>query len=142
MPLVGETVKDGHARVGRKLFDRLLREAAVFDRVIHLAENACGILHAFLVTELRRLRIEERRVRTLVVSGDFKRSARARRGLFENERDVFAAEHLLFRAHALSFLEIDREVDEIVDFGGRMVNEREKTAVFEIERHDWRIPFR
>lgn len=135
MPLIGEAVVDGNARIVAELFDHLLREAAVFDRVVHLAEHAGGVLDAFLVADLRGRGIKEGRAGALVVSSNLKGAARAGGGLFEDERNVLADKSARFRPHALGLLEVDGEINEIVDLSRRVVNETEKAAAAKIHRH-------
>ena len=43
VPLIGETVPDGHAGVVRQLLDGVLSEAAELDAVIHAAEDPRGV---------------------------------------------------------------------------------------------------
>lgn len=136
VPLVGEAVENGNARVGGEFLHRLLRGSAVFDRVEHPSEYARGIPDALFETEMRRLRIEERRMRALVVRRHFEGRSRARGRFFENEGDVFPLQALSFLAQALGFLEFDRKADEMVDLLGRMVHERKKTAVLEADGHE------
>ena len=87
------------------------------------------------MTDLRRARFEIRRVGALVIGGDFEGGTRAGGGLFEDEGDVLAEEALRFVAETLRLLQIGGKLDEVVDFGGRVVNETQKAAVLEIDGH-------
>jgi len=51
--LVGQAVVDRHASVLRQLLDDLLPEPAVLDDVVQPPEHPSGVLHAFLVADLR-----------------------------------------------------------------------------------------
>ena len=136
MPFIGQAVEDRDAGILRQLLDRRLGKASVFNCVIHLTEHARRVLHAFLMTKLRRLRVKKGCVGPLIIGSHFKSGPRAGRRLFKNQRNVFAAKHLLLVAHALGLLEIDGKINEIIDFSGRVMDEREQAAIFEIEGHD------
>ena len=113
VPLVGEPVVDRDAGPARELLGRVLREAAVLDRVVHAAEHARGVLHGLLVAHVRAGRADEGDVGALVVGGDLERAARPGRVLLEDQRDLLADELLLLAPLLLGRLQLRREVDQV-----------------------------
>ena len=77
--LVGQTVEHRHAGVFRQFFDHVLPEAAIFDAVVHSAQDAGGVFDAFLMPDLAGGRLQISYPRPLVARGDFKRAAGAGR---------------------------------------------------------------
>ena len=132
---VGEAVIDRHAGMGGQLLGDRLTEASIFDAVIEAAEHARGVLHRFLVADLRAGRAEIGDVRALVVSGDLEAGARAGRGFFEDQRDVLSFEPLLLVAALFRRLEIGGEAQKKADFVGRDVEQGKKASAVKIERH-------
>ena len=123
MPFVRQSIKHRDTGVCGKLFHRPLREAAVLERVIHFTEHPGRVLHAFLVSELRRRGVKERRVCALVRRRDLKGASGPGRGLLKNQRDIFPDETRHFVPAPLRALQIFREIEKIGDFFRRMVAE-------------------
>ena len=133
MPLVGEPVVDRDAGPLRELLGRLLREAAVLDRVVHAAEHARGVLHRLLVAHVRAAGADERDVGALVVGGDLERAARPRRVLLEDQRDLLADELLLLAPFALGRLQLGRQVDQVGDLLGRVVGQLHQVPAAQVD---------
>ena len=136
MPFIGQAVVDRNAGVGSQLFNRFLLEAAELNGIKDLPEHTSRVLDAFLVTDLRRMGFKESGAGALVMRPYFKSTACAGGGLFKNKGDVFAFESLHFIAHALGLFKVNGEIDEIVDFSRRVVNEGKKAAAAKIHRHE------
>ncbi|MNT63079.1 hypothetical protein D3C72_2008600 [compost metagenome] len=90
MEFIGQPVPHRHARVFAQLFDDGLAIAAILDAVIHAAQHAGGVFHRLFVANLRSAWAEVGDLRTLVKGAHFKGAARAGRGFFEDQGDVFA----------------------------------------------------
>ena len=135
MVFVGQPVVDRHAGVLRELLDAALRGAAIFDCVIHAAQHARGVLERFLVPDLRTRRIKIGDVGALIVAGDLEGAPGARRGLLEDEADLFAGQVLLLGARVLGALEIARKVQQVAKLALRVVLDCEQRAVAKIETH-------
>src|SRR4029450_1905564 len=71
----------------------------------------------------------------LVVRGNLERAAGARRGLFEDQRDVLADELRLFVVAVLGSFQIPRECHEKADLRWRKVNQVGEIAIAEVYRH-------
>src|SRR5664279_5999141 len=106
MPGVGESVPYRDPGVVRELLDRLLREAAVLDGVIHPAQYPGGVGDGLLAADVRALRAEVGDVRALVERGHFEGAAGAGGGLLEDERDVLAGQPRDLTAVGLRAFEI------------------------------------
>ena len=52
MELIGQSVPHRHAGILCKFFNQFLAETAVFDAVVHPAEDACSIGNTFLFAHL------------------------------------------------------------------------------------------
>ena len=133
--LVGQAVPRGNAGVLAELLDRVLREAAVLDAVVHPAEHAGGVPHRFLVADLRAAGPEIRDVGALVVGCHLERRASPGGRLLEDHRDVLALESLLFIARVLRGLEIGGELQEEPDLLGGDVEQRRETSISQVETH-------
>ena len=110
--LVGQTVVDRDAGILRQDLDQVLREAAVLDRVVHPPEHPGGVLHRFLVADLRSLGSEVGHVRALIVGRHLERAAGAGRGLLEDQDDLFLLELLFLGPVALRGLQLGGEIEE------------------------------
>ena len=110
--LVGQAVVDRHAGVLGQDLDELLREAAVLDRVVHAPEHPGGVLHRFLVADLRSLGTEVGHVRALVVGRHLERAARAGRGLLEDQDDLLLLQPLLLGPAALRGFQLGGEIQQ------------------------------
>ena len=133
VPFVGQAVEHGHACIFRQLFNDGLFETAVFNRVIHAAQHAGGVFHAFFMTDLRRSRVNVSYLRTLVVSGYFKRATGTGRSFFKNQGNVFAFQGLLFCASVFSAFQIARQIQQEADFLFSVVNQAQQMTVVQIE---------
>ncbi|MCY1438852.1 hypothetical protein D9M71_550680 [compost metagenome] len=133
--LVGQAVEHRYAGELGQLLDDFLLEATVLDGVVHAPEHAGGVLHAFLVADLRGVRVDVGDVGALVIGGDFKRAAGAGRGFFEDQRDVVALEMLLFGAGVLGTLEVAGQVEQVAQFARGVVFQAQQIAVMDVERH-------
>ncbi|MOA18998.1 hypothetical protein D3C78_1393500 [compost metagenome] len=136
MVFVGQAVEHRHAGVLGQVFDDFLLEAAILDGVVHAPEHAGGVLHAFLVADLRGARIDVGDAGALIVGGHLEGAAGAGGGLFEDQRDVLAPEVLLLGAGVLGALEVARQVEEVTQLAGAVVHQAEQVAVVHVERHD------
>ena len=135
MELIGEPVEHRHPGIFRELLDDLLARAAVLDRVIHPSEYPRGVLHRFLVPDLRRIRVDVGHVGTLVVRRHLERAAGAGGGLLEDERDVLARQALPAEAGVLRALEISGEVEQVEQVAIGVMDQAEQTAVAVVECH-------
>ena len=112
-------------------------EAPVLDPVVHPAEDARGVLHRFLVADLRAIGPEVRDVGALVVGGDLERRARAGRGLLEDDRDVLALQARLLIPAVLRVLEVRGHVEEEADLGRGEIQQGQEVPVAQVEPHGW-----
>ena len=133
VPFVGQAVEYRHACIFRQLFNDGLFETAVFNRVIHAAQHAGGVFHAFFMTDLRRSGVNVSYLRALVVSGHFKRATSAGRSFFKNQGNVFAFQGLLFCASVFSAFQIARQIQQEADFLFGVVNQAQQMTVVQIE---------
>ena len=126
MPFVCQTVKDRNACVFVQFFHSFLFVAAEFDRVVHRSEYAGCILNAFLVTDLRALRIKESGVGALIIGSDFKSAAGTSGGLFEDQSDALSLQMLYFSTGLFCLFKIFSKTDEIIDFFSCVIDKAQK----------------
>jgi len=69
------------------------------------------------------------------VAGDLEGTARAGRGLFEDQAHLLALEVLLLGARVLGTLEVAREVEQVLEFLLGVVLNSQQRAVAKIEAH-------
>ena len=118
MIFIGQPVPDRHTGIGRQLFDDFLPESPVFDAVIHSAQNTGGVLHGFLMADLRTGGAEIGHMGTLVVGGHLKGAARAGGGFLEDQGDVFSRQPgLLDPAYLAFFRSLDRSRRKAISSG-------------------------
>ena len=110
-------------------------EAAILDPVVEAAEHAGGVLHRFLVPDLRALRAEVGHVRALIVGGHLEGAARAGRALLEDQRDVLAHQVLCLGAVPLGRLQVFRQGQKVANLVRRKVHQVEEIAVAKFTRH-------
>ena len=115
MGFVRQAVIDRHAGMRGERLGLILREAAIFDAVIHTAENARRVFHRLLLADLCSGRAEIGDVRALVVGGDLEAGSGARRVLLEDQGDVLAPQSLFFVAAILGLLERGGEPQQKAD---------------------------
>jgi hypothetical protein len=133
---VGQTVEYRHAGEPGKLLDDLLPETAVFDGVVHATEHPCGVLHGFLVTDLRGAWVDVGDVGALVIGRYFEGAAGTGRAFLEDQRNVLALEVLLLGAGVLGTLEVAGQVQQVVQLLSSVVHQAEQAAVVQVKRHD------
>ena len=133
---IGQTVEHRHAGELGQVFDDFLLEAAVLNGVVHAPQYAGGVFHGFFVTDLRGVRVDISDIGALVIGRDFEGAAGAGRGLFEDQRDVFAFQVLSFSAAVLGALEVARQVEQEHQFTLGVVHQAEQVAVVHVESHD------
>ena len=88
--LVSQAVPDRNARILGQLLDDFLTEAAVFNAVIHPAQNLRGVRDGLLLSHLAAARVEIGHAHTKVPAGNFKRAARAGGRFFKQQHHVLA----------------------------------------------------
>jgi len=135
MVLVGQAIPHRHPSILGKLLGQLLGEAAVLDAVVEAAEHTGGILHRFLVSDLRALRAEVGHVRALIVGGHLEGAARAGRALLEYQRDLLAHQVLCLGAVPLGRLQVFRHGQKVANLVRRKVHQVEEIAVSKFTRH-------
>jgi hypothetical protein len=123
MCLVRQSVIDRHARKSGKLLGDLLAEPPIFDRIVHAAEHAGGVLHRFLVADMAATGAKNGDMRTLIVGRDLKAGAGPRRVLLEDQGDVPPRQTRLFGAGNLRCFELRRQLQQNADFSRREVIE-------------------
>ena len=132
MKLVGQAVPDRYAReLGEHLTGRL-GKTAVLDAVIKTPEHPGGVLHRFLVTNLRSRWPQVGGVGALIVGGDLEGATGPGRRLLEDQGDVFAPQPRLFRTRLLGCLELPRQVEKTPDLLAAEILERKKAPVLQI----------
>ncbi|MNN07476.1 hypothetical protein D3C81_1203020 [compost metagenome] len=134
---VGQAVEHRNTGELGQFFDDFLLEATVLDGVVHAPEHAGGVLHAFLVADLRGVRVDVGDIGALVIGGHFEGAAGAGRGFFEDQRDVVAFQVLLLGAGVLGALEVAGQVQQVAQLAGGVVFQAEQVAVVNVERHDF-----
>src|SRR5690625_1906462 len=112
-----------------------MAEAAVFDGVVDTPEYAGRVLHRLLLADLSSRGAQVGDVGPLVVGGDLEAGTGAGRILLEDQCDVLALELLLLVAAVLGLLEGGRELQEKADLAGREVEQLEKAAAVQMDRH-------
>ena len=137
MVIVGQSVPDRNAGLVGQHFDCVLCVAAEFDPVVEAAEHQCGIFDRFFLAHLRIA--QERHVRSLVVSGDFERAARPGRRLFEQQDDVFSLQQIVSDPLLLVGFKLVRQVKQVQDFFGRIVEQRQKAASSQVSHISSRL---
>ena len=135
MEFVGQTVPDRNTRVRGKLFDNFLAEAAVFDAVVHSAEDLRRVGNRFLLSHLAAAGVQIRHAHAQVTPGDFERAARAGRGFFKQQDNILALQIAVRRSGALEVLEVVRQLEQIPDFCWRVVDELQKVSSSDVDRH-------
>lgn len=137
VPVVGQTVEDGHARMCGQLLDIRLPAAAELDPVEHPAEDPDGVLHRLLVAHLRAGGVEVGGRRALVRGRHLEGAAGPGRGLLEDQGDVPAAEAGDLGAGTLGGFQLGRQVDQSAELLGAEVQLLEEVAAREVYRHEW-----
>ena len=135
MEFVCQTVPDRNTRVRGKLFDNFLAEAAVFNAVVHSAEDLRRVGNGFLLSHLAAAGVQIRHAHAQVTPGDFERAARAGRGFFKQQDHILALQIAVRRARALEVLERSGQVEQITDLCRRIVQQFQKISSTKIDRH-------
>ncbi|MCY1433153.1 hypothetical protein D9M71_491740 [compost metagenome] len=133
---VGQAVEHRYAGELGQFFDDFLLEATVLDGVVHAPEHAGGVLHAFLVADLRGVRVDVGDVGALVIGGHFEGAAGAGRGFFEDQGDVVAFEVLLLGAGVLGTFQVAGQVQQVAQLARGVVFQAQQVTVVDVERHD------
>jgi hypothetical protein len=115
MVLVGQPVEDRHTGVFGEVFDGLLRIAAELDRVVHAPEHPGRVLDRFFMANLRASRVEIGDMRALIMAGDLESTARARRGLLEDQNDFLALQVLLFGTGVFGPFQVAGEIEQVLE---------------------------
>ena len=123
MEFVRQSVPDGDARVFCQILDDLLPVAAVFDAVVHAAEDARGVGDGLLFADLRAGRVEIRDRHAQIMRRDLERAARPRAGLFENERGLLAFAQAMGDAGLFLRLELGGERQKVRDLLRRKIKQ-------------------
>src|SRR2546421_11964616 len=95
---IREPVPHGDTRVLRQFVSLLLGKAAILDAIVHAPEHARRVLHALLVADMRTTWANIGDIGPLVEGSYLKATARTRRGLLKNERDLLAFQTLTLNA--------------------------------------------
>ena len=132
MEFVRQAVPDGRARVFCQLLDDRLAVAAVLNAVVHPAEDAGGVGDRLLFADLRAGRVEIRDRHAQIVRGDLKRAARARAGLFENERGLLSLAQAMGDAGLFLCLEICGQRQKVRDLLRGEIKQLEKALSFDV----------
>ena len=132
MEFVRQAVPDGHARVFGQLLNDRLAVAAVLNAVVHPAEDAGGVIDRLLFADLRAGRVEIRDRHAQIVRGDLKRAARARAGLFENERGLLPFAQAMGDAGLFLCLEIGGQRQKGRDLLRSEIKQLEKALSFDV----------
>ena len=98
MLVVGQRIDRGDPRELGKIDNILLGEGADDRPMHHATENAGRVLDRFAATELDVVFREKHRESTELANADFKRNARPRRRLGENQRPGLTRQRLAFAA--------------------------------------------
>ncbi|MNO80738.1 hypothetical protein D3C76_719530 [compost metagenome] len=133
---IGQAVEHWYAGELGQFFDDFLLEATVFDGIVHAPQYPGGVLHAFLVADLRGVRVDVGDIGALVIGGHFEGAAGAGRGFFEDQGDVVAFEVLLLGAGVLGAFQVARQVEQVPQFARGVVFQAQQITVVNIERHD------
>ena len=107
--------------------------AAIFDAVVHAAEDARGVGDGLLFADLRAGRVEIRDRHAQIVRGDLKRAARARAGLFENERGLLPLAQAMGDAGLFLCLEICGQRQKVRDLLRGEIKQLEKALSFDFQ---------
>ena len=129
MELIGEAVPHGNAGEFGQFLHGGLREAAVLDAVVHPPQHAGRVLHRLLDADLAARGPQIGDVGALVVGRHLEGAARAGGRLFEDEGDVAALEVLHFPAGFFIGLELSGQIQQILNFCGRKVQQFEEASV-------------
>ena len=135
MVFVGQAVVDRHAGVARQLLDDLPLETTVFDGVVQPSEHPRGVLHAFLVADLRGVGVDVGDVGALIVGGHLEGAAGSRGGLLEDQRDVLALEMLALGTAVLGALEVAERSSRYCSSRSLWCIRLEQAAAVNVEGH-------
>src|SRR5579859_5080587 len=85
MMLISQPIPDGHSGIRSQGFYQFLRETAILNAIIHATQHACGILHRFLISNVRATGTKIGNVGALIKGGHLKSTTSTRRVLLENQ---------------------------------------------------------
>ena len=123
---VGQPVPNGNTRVRGQCLHHGLFKAAVLDAVVVATEHDRRILPALLLAHVAHRGGEIGDVSALILGGNLKRTAGAGGGLFKQQRNVLVFERLVLDAGTLFVLQICSELEQVGNFIGGEILQREK----------------
>ena len=126
---VGQAVEYRHARTARQLFHHLLAEAAVFDAVVHPAQDPGRIRDGLLFPDLGAGGVEVGHAHPQIPGSHFEGAAGAGGRLFKNQGHVFSLTEPVGNTSLLFGLEIGGHVQEFLDLRRRKIQQLEKMLV-------------
>ena len=131
MELIGEAIPDRNAGILREIFHDILTETAVFNAVIHAAQNTGGIGNTFLFTDLASGGIQISAVHSQIIGGNLKRATGTGAGLFKDQGNVFPGTAGMRNACFLFGLKVSSKIQERRDLIGSKIKKLQEAITFE-----------
>ena len=123
MEFVRQSIPDGNARVFCQILYNFLPVAAIFDAVVHAAEDARSVGDGLLFADLRAGRVEIRDRHAQIMRRNLERAARPRAGLFKNKRGLLALAQAVGDAGLFLCLELGGKRQKVRDLLRRKIKQ-------------------